>query len=52
MADVQVTLVLRKRWFFWPALVTLVVLGKVGIIKDPEWAGRWLAENAMRIEVR
>lgn len=65
MAHVQADIVVRRRWFFWPALVLIVALGKIGLIRDKvspahhggietgqERAGRWIADHAMRIEVR
>jgi hypothetical protein len=65
MEQVNATVVLRRRWFFWPALLTLSLLGRLGLIRDkadpPRWNGKitgqeraakWLAERAMRIEVR
>lgn len=69
MADVistiTVTLSARKRWFFWPALICIVMLGRLGLIRDKvstahhggietgqERAARWLADHAIRIEVR
>lgn len=52
MADrVNLTLTVRKRWFFWPAMLTIVALGKVGVLKDIDKAAKWLADNAMRLEV-
>jgi hypothetical protein len=42
----------RKRWFFWPAVLVMVSLGKLGILKNPDRAAKWLADHAMRIEVR
>lgn len=65
MAEVQAQVIIRKRWFFWPAIITVAVLGKMGLIRDKdspehfggritgqERAGKWLADHAMRIEVR
>lgn len=52
MARCNVTLHTRKRWFFWPALVAIVVLGKLGVLRSQDRAGRWLADHAMVIEVR
>lgn len=52
MAKVEAHIHIVKRWFFWPATVLLAGLWKIGIIKDLEKAGKWLANNAMRIEVR
>lgn len=48
----QVEVTIRKRWFYWPALLGMVALGKVGILKSPEAAAKWLADNALVIEVR
>lgn len=52
MGQVQLRTVVRKRWFFWPAILIISALGKLGILKDPAKAGKWLADHAMRIEVR
>lgn len=62
---ITVQLSARKRWFFWPAIVCLVMLGRLGLIRDKfsaahqggvetgqERAARWLADHAIRIEVR
>jgi len=51
MTDLKLAGRIRKRWFFWPAVVVIVALGKVGILRDQERAGRWLADHAMVIEV-
>jgi hypothetical protein len=61
----QVTLCLRKRWFFWPAAIILATMGRLGLIRGrasadhrdgietgQERVGRWLADHAIRIEVR
>ncbi len=63
MAQVSVTLRAHKRWFFWPAVVAIVVLGKMGLIRDrlsaahvsgietgQERAARWLAEHAIIVD--
>jgi hypothetical protein len=65
MARQSLTLHMQKRWFFWPAIVALAALGKLGLIRDKpseehhggietgqERAARWLADHAIRIEVR
>lgn len=52
MATTNLHVSLRKRWFFWPALVATSLLGRVGVLKSPERAAKWIAEHAMRIEVR
>lgn len=51
MAEINLTLRARKRWFFWPAVITFVMLGKLRILRDPDWAGKWLADHAMVLEV-
>lgn len=40
-----------KRWFFWPAMLSIVALGRLGFIRSPERAAKWLADHAMRLEV-
>jgi hypothetical protein len=52
MAEIQVRLYVSKRWYFWPALVLILILGRLRLIRDPNTAGKWLANHAMRIEVR
>lgn len=52
MAEVIVTLHLRKRWFFAPALYVLAFLLHARILKDFDAAATWLARRAMRMEVR
>lgn len=51
MAQVELKLKVIKRWFFGPALVVIVLLGRVGMLRDQHKAARWLADRAMRIEV-
>ncbi len=64
MPGVTLTLYVRKRWFFYPALAIIVVALKLGLIpdrrSDTHWGGiehgadraaRWLAEKAMHAEV-
>lgn len=50
--ETQVTMHAHKRWFFWPAAATIVVLGHMGAIKDMDRWGHWLAVHAIRIKVR
>lgn len=63
MAKVKIAARIRKRWFFWPAVIILVTIGKLGLICDKvspahvggvetgrERVGRWLADYAMVIE--
>lgn len=52
MAQVKAQLIIRKRWFFYPAAIIMVVLGNLGIIRDQEKAGKWLADHALRGEIR
>ena len=52
MAKVEAHIVVSKRWFFWPAILTIAALGKLGILKDQQKAGKWLADHAFRMEVR
>jgi hypothetical protein len=52
MAQVDAQIILRKCWFFWPAILTISALGKLGVLRDQQKAAQWLADNAMRIEVR
>jgi hypothetical protein len=65
MAKTHLSLHVRKRWFFWPAMLILVAAGKLGLIRDkasdahadgvetgPERAARWLVDHAVVIEVR
>lgn len=51
MTQIAQTLKVSKRWFFWPAAFAIVALGRLGILKDQQAAGKWLATHAMRIEV-
>lgn len=52
MAQLIVTLHLRKRWFFGPALYVLAALLHARILTDFDAAAEWLAKRAMRMEVR
>lgn len=52
MVPVNVQITARKRWFFWPAIITFCALGKLGILRNPNAAAKWLADHAMKIEVR
>lgn len=65
LKDTHLTLHARKRWFFWPAMICIVVIGRLGLIRDKvsaahhdgietgqERAARWLPDHAIRIEVR
>lgn len=40
-----------KRWFFWPAMLSIVALVHLRIIRSPERAAKWLCDHAMRLEV-
>lgn len=51
MAQVELQLKVTKRWFFGPALIVIVLLGRVGLLRDHHKAAKWLADRAMRIEV-
>lgn len=51
MANLTLTFTTRKRWFFWPAFYAIGVLAMVGIVRDLNRAGEWLAVHAMRFEV-
>lgn len=65
MAEQNLVLHAQKRWFFWPAIICIVAIGRLGLIRDKvsaahhggietgqERAARWLADHAIRIEVR
>ena len=52
MAQVEAQLIIRKRWFFWPVVLVMLALAKLGILKDHGRAGKWLGDHAMRVEVR
>jgi hypothetical protein len=64
MARMNLAMKVQKRWFFWPAVVVIMLAGKLGLIRprpsaeyvdgmDPGEvrAARWLTDHAMRIEV-
>ncbi len=51
MAQTEAKLRLTRRWFFAPALLTIVLLGRIGILRDEHRAAKWLADHAMTIEV-
>lgn len=53
-----------KRWFFWPAVLVVFVIGRLGLIRarpsrdyvggvEPaeSRAAKWIADWAMRIEI-
>jgi hypothetical protein len=50
MAQTGIHITASKRWFFWPALVLFMALGKLGILRDSQKAAKWLVKWAMRIE--
>jgi hypothetical protein len=52
MAQTNLQFTVRKRWFFWPAILTFCALGKLGILRNPDAAAKWLADHAMKIEAR
>jgi hypothetical protein len=41
------TLAIRKRWTFYPALLAVSLLGKLGIIKDVGPASKWIAKHCL-----
>lgn len=49
MAQVQLRIAVRKRWFFWPAFIILVALNRIGLVPDLGKSGSWLAEHKWRI---
>lgn len=54
MAQVKATIIARKRWFFWPCVLCMMVGYWMGWIRecDRDRCSRWLANNAMKIEVK
>lgn len=51
MSKVVATIHLRKRWFFWPALVVACAMVKLNII-DEDRGAEWLAVHALVTELR
>lgn len=64
MAQVQLRIAVRKRWFFWPAFFVALLLVRTGLLRDAEsaahWDGKitadkraaeWLTSHAIVIEV-
>lgn len=52
MAQIDaITLHVRRRWFFRPALYVLMAAAAVRLPCDQRRAGRWLADHAIVIEV-
>lgn len=49
---VELELIAKRRWSFWPAFLVIVTFGRLGILKDVDKAGTWLADHAMRVEAR
>lgn len=49
VSELRITML--KRWFFCPAVFAMVMLEKLGILKDQGKAGKWLVDHAMRFEV-
>jgi hypothetical protein len=46
MADsLTLSISIRKRWYFYPAALAIVVLGRIGIIKDIQAASCWIARH-------
>ena len=52
MAQIEVEIAVTRRWFFWPAMLIIVALGKCGFLHDQQRAAKWLADHAMCLEVR
>ena len=63
MAQVQLRITVRKRWFFWPAFVVATILVRTGVLRDApstaHWDGKitaaeraaeWLANHAIVVE--
>ena len=51
MAQSTLTLRVCKRWFFRPAVMIMVLLWRVGLLRNQRKASKWLADHAVRIEV-
>ncbi|QJR00894.1 hypothetical protein HH800_00985 [Sphingobium yanoikuyae] len=51
MSQVVATIHLRKRRFFWPALVVACAMVKLNMIDDDS-AAEWLAVHALVAELR
>lgn len=50
MAQVELRIAVRKRWFFWPAFFALMGLHRIGAVKDLVRASAWLVEHGIRWE--
>jgi hypothetical protein len=48
MAQVDLRIAMKTRWFFVPALLTLAVLHRLGILQDMDKSTAWLAEHGIK----
>ena len=51
MAQVQLRIAVRKRWFFWPAFYSVFILARLGIVRDSYRAASWIVAHGMIWEV-
>lgn len=52
MAEIQVHILVRKRWFFWPAYGAIYALAWLGMVRDFTGAINWLVENGIVWRIR
>lgn len=52
MAELNIRLDVRNRWWFEAARIITIVLIWCGIVRDTEKAAEWLARNGVRYIVR
>ncbi|WP_311267465.1 hypothetical protein [Sphingobium sp. WCS2017Hpa-17] len=52
MAQLTLTLHVRKRWLYRPAMIAIYVLCYLGILTDADAAVEWMAKHALRFEAR
>lgn len=51
MARDHASLTETERWSYWPVMVTILMLAKLGILKDGSSGAQWLVDHALRIAV-
>lgn len=52
MAQVTLTLRVRKRWLYRPAMIAIYVLCYLGVLTDADAAAEWMVNHALRFEAR
>jgi hypothetical protein len=51
MANLELQMIVGRRWFFWPCIVTTAVLAELGLFRDIDPVVAWLARHALSIKV-